>query len=301
MNEIKHNVEYEKKLIELLGYNIIESGNLNCWLILDDHSEQVGFIKYEKLYKANRRIGIPATFGYCTTIDSSKINYNNVRKCNNSNSNSNRNDSNFHYEIGIKRKNDSANDHLEIDIGEYPTIRMWSEQYGFIDFHVCDGGFYLNFKSETENYNIEENLSYHIENRENNSSEYVYQINYCNKNLESNDDENSINAIVRQISGKYSQYYQEDNTLKLSERTWIHGKLTKNKESIVSGNVEQMAIKHQMGIDAFKHFRFLINEILPFKEDIISILLSDEKIKENGLLIFFADSQQEEKSKIKKK
>lgn len=285
MNEIQHNINYEKKLVELLGYNLIGPDNSNRWLIRDDNGNQVGFIQYKKIYSENKKRGLPALFGYYTTIDSPIINYNFCRKCNNSNY---RNDiDNFHYELDIKNKNE-GNDSIELDIGEYPTLRMWSQKYGFIDFHVADGGFHLNFKSKTENFNIEEYVYFKNETEASHSAQYIYQIRYCDKNLKL-DDDNLKGTIIREISGKYNQYYQEDNRLELSEKSWINGKLRTNRKNVVIGNIKEMAIKHQMGIDAFNHFRFLINEILPFKEDIISTLLSDVDIKQTGLSIFLND------------
>lgn len=50
MNEIQHNINYEKKLIEMLGYNLVGPDNSNRWLIRDDNGEQVGFIQYKKIF-----------------------------------------------------------------------------------------------------------------------------------------------------------------------------------------------------------------------------------------------------------
>ena len=45
-----NNVEHEKKLLELLGYNLIGPDKSNRWLVVDENSSQVGFIQYKKLF-----------------------------------------------------------------------------------------------------------------------------------------------------------------------------------------------------------------------------------------------------------
>ena len=77
--------------------------------------------------------------------------------------------------------------------------------------------------------------------------------------------------------------------MKLVENTWINGKLRTNKENIVVGNVEEMVVKHGMGIDVFKHFRFLINQILPFKQDVVSVMLENSLCKREELSLFIPE------------
>ncbi len=62
-----------------------------------------------------------------------------------------------------------------------------------------------------------------------------------------------------------------------------------------------MAVKHQMGIDCFKHFRYLINQILPFKEEVISSLVNEELINKFNLSIFFPEySKEKSENQLKK-
>lgn len=301
MKEIQHNLAYEKRLIELLGYNMIGPDNSNRWLIVDRDNNQVGFIQYKKLHKGNLKKKHSSIFGYCTTIDSSDISFKYTRKTNDVTGKVLDNmDSSYEFEV--KRENDEV-DHIEIDMSNYPSLRMWSKKYGFTDFHVDDRGLYLNFKSRTENFNVEETLVFKSNggNRQNSESKYVYQIRYCNKEKELSDN-NPMGITTREISGTNNQYYQEFDHLKLAERTWVNGKLRTNRENEVIGTVEEMAIKHQIGIDSFNHFRFLINQILPFKQDIISTIVSEELIIERGLLPFFPSYKKENtESKTQKK
>lgn len=61
----------------------------------------------------------------------------------------------------------------------------------------------------------------------------------------------------------------------------------------MEGTVDGMATKYQMGIDCFSHFRFLINQIIPFNEAVISVIVSDDKVKQSNLSIFFPDYEKE--------
>lgn len=299
--EMKHNIEYEMKLIDLLGYNLIGPDNSNRWLIVDDSNNQVGFIQYKKLFNKNVKKGYPKTFGYHTIIDSSDISYSSTRKINNTGDNSS-DDINFSYEFDVKRENKDI-DHIEINMNEFPSLTLWSKKYGFINFHIDYEKLCLNFKSETENFNIEEVLIFKSngENNDNYNKEYTFQIRYCKKGLELSNNK-SKRVTTREISGIYSPHYHQLDQLKVLERTWINGKLRVDRENTVIGTVEEMVVKHQMGIDAFNHFRFLINHILPFKQDVISLMLTDGIVKERGLSLFIFDLEKEkQKTNFKRK
>lgn len=283
MNEIQYNLKNEKKLVELLGYNLIGPDNSNRWSIVDENNIQVGFIQYKKLFNKNSKKGIPVTFGYCGTIDSSDISCKFTRKLKDNCSETL--DDYFTYEFEVKRENGNT-DTVEICMGEYPRINMWSKEYGFTDFYVNYEGLYLNFKSKTENFNTEETIVFKP------NKEYTYQISYCKKEFNL-DSEKESGITTRIIRGIYEPYFQEPNKLNLIETTWINGKLRTNRKNEVIGTVEEMAMKHQMGVEAFNHFRYLINQILPVKKDIISTVLNDEIVKEYGLSLFISDLEKE--------
>lgn len=298
-----NNIKHEKKLVELLGYNLIGPDNSNRWLVVDENNNQVGFIQYKKLFNKNDKKGYPATFGYCIKIDSSKISYKSTRKINNLKNRFTR-DNQFSYAFDIKRENDDL-DHVEISMDEFPYLNVWSKKYGSIDLKLDSNGLFLKFKSKTENFNVEELVIFRPNkgnrHRATHKNEYVYQIRYCDKELELSDD-NLKGTTIREISGTNNPYYQEANQLSIKERTWINGKLRTNRENEVIGTIHEMAEKHQMGIDAFNHFRFLINQILPFKQDVISIMLGDEFVEERKLSLFFPELVKEEtENKFQKK
>ncbi len=289
MDVIQHNLEKEKRLIELLGYNIVGPDGSNRWLIIDENQNHVGYIQYKKMYNGNSKKGYAKVFGYLTFIDSPSIKCKFSRQLNDKNGNI-LDSTDGNYSFDIKRDNQET-DHVEIDIRDYPSLTIWSKEYGFIDFHIDYQGLYLNLKSKTDNFNIEEVLIYkNIDDEYHNDKEYVYQIKYCNKDRELYDD-NPKGITTKEICG--TQHYYDSNQLRISEKTWVGGKLRTNRDSIVEGTVEEMAIKHQLGIDCFSHFRFLINQIIPFNEDVISVIISEDKVKQSNLSIFFPDYEKE--------
>ena len=274
MSLIQHNIEKEEKLIKLLGYRLVGPSVANRWLIIDKNQNQVGFIKYNK-------------FSYHTFIDSNNIFWDYTRSINDINGNIL--DIKDDYVFDIKRDN-QENDHVEMNIGKYPSITIWSKEYGYMNFRVdYDYTLYLNYKSKTDKFNFEEVLIYR--NADSNSSynsRYLYQLSSCKKNRELSCD-SSKGVVTREISGIQDSHC--DNKLKIEENTWVFGSLRTHKENDYYGTVHEMAVKHQYGIDSFSHFRYLINQIIPFKEEVLSTILSDEIM--SNLSIFFPEYEEE--------
>lgn len=287
MDAIQHNLEKEKRLIELLGYSLVGPDASNRWLIVDENQNQVGYIQYKKLHNGNSKKEYSKIFGYHTFINSSNIVCKFLRQLNDKDGKI-IDSTDCSYSFDIKRDNQET-DHVEMNIRDFPSLTVWSEKYGFIDFKVDYQGLYLNLKSKTDKFNIEEVLIYrNIDDEYHDNKKYVYQIRYCKKDLELSD-YNLKGRTTREISG--TQY--NENQLRIAEKTWVGGNLRTNRESVVEGTIEEMATKHQIGIDCFSHFRFLINQIIPFNEDVISVIVNDDKVKQNNLSIFFPDYEKE--------
>lgn len=143
MSTIHHNIENEKRLIELLGYSLIGPNGSNRWLIIDENQNEVGYIQYKKLINGNAKKGYNKIFGYETFIDNQSISCDFSRKIN---------DKNGNYKFYIKRDNQKP-DYVEMNIGEYPSLNIWSEENSIISFYIDYRGLYLRFKSKTDNFN----------------------------------------------------------------------------------------------------------------------------------------------------
>lgn len=296
MNLINHDIEHEKRLIEILGYSLIDSDNSNCWKIIDENNKQVGFIQYEKIFNKNKKLGYPASFAYHMLIDSREVSYNSKRRITNKEGNQ-INDNKFSYELNIKRENGNI-DHLVINTSKYPCLQLWSNDYGYMRFRLDFEGLYLNYRSKTNNFNVEETLVFKSEekNEHNHPKEYAYVISYCDKKIDISD-ENAKGIKTREISGVSTMDDHVSNSIKVSEKSWINHKIRINRENIVSGTVEDMLVKHGVGIESFNHFRYLINKILPFKEEVISSLLKESGGNKNVMSIFLPDLEEAEINK----
>ncbi len=296
MGELDHTIEKERKLIEMLGYHFIGPDHNYRWIITDKNLNQVGYIQFKKLRNGNKKKGIPKIFGYETFIDSPTFTTHFTRESNDENGNLIEDDE-YHYSFDVKRKNGEL-DHVEMSCGDFPSITMWSKKYGFISFHIGCQGMYLNFKSKTEHFNIEEILVCQNADEEHHANkEYTYQIRNCDKSIELVDDQ-PMGRTSREISGV--QAYDDPNHLKVSLRTWKNGALRYRRDDQVDGTIEEMIQKHQMGLDCFSHFRHHLNHILPFKKDVMSSMVRKDIVDQERLSIFFPDYYEKEANQGKK-
>ena len=158
MEKVVHDIESEMKLVSMLGYNLIGPDNSNRWLIMDENNNTIGFIQYKKIFNKNTTKGYSKTYGYHMELDSRGMNYKATRKIENESGKIGL-DSRFSYGLDITRENGDI-DHLDIHVGDYPELTLWSKEYGFMKFKIDCEGLYLNFKSKTENFNTEEILVY---------------------------------------------------------------------------------------------------------------------------------------------
>ena len=255
----------EKKLIDLLGYSLFGPNNSNRWIILDDNNNEVGYIQYKKIYKGNKKKNLSPKYAYFTLIDSSTVKYSYVQKSDGQPSTS--------YELDIKKDNDNI-DHVEFDLdSEFSnSLTIWSTEYGYMSFRIAYNGLYFEFRSKTDNFNTRETVIYNSPESDSSRKEYTYQISFCDKDKYV-DSENQKGIKSYMIGGINESYGAEPNTLEIVELKFVDGKEKVNKHYKVEGTVEEMAIKHKMGINAFNHFRYILDKILPFKEDVISIIL----------------------------
>lgn len=274
---------YEKNFLDLLGYSLIGPDNSNRWNIYDEENNQVGFIQYKKIYKGNKKKDYPATYAYIIEINSKNIIFNNTRKV--LENGLNKIDSQ-QYLFKIKRDDDI--DQVDMNIGEFLDLHIWSKQYGFSVLKIDYSGLYVYFNSKTENFNIEEIIIYGKVNEL--LANYTYQIKYCNKNRKLSDNKY---VTTREISG----YSLNEDKIKIYEKTWINNILKTKNTYDVSGTIDEMINLHEMGIDAFNHYRYLLGKILPFKVDFIDQFVTNEMIEENSLSLFI---EKENEKKLKK-
>lgn len=274
MEIINHNIEKEKRLVELFGYYLSGPDGSNRWTIWDSDkkNEVYGYIQYKKLHGGQKSKGIPKVFGYHTLINSP-----NVKSAFSREVNSEEN-STYKFEI----KGEDGDNSVHITMGECPSIQIWSSKYGHIDFSI-NYELRLRLGSKTENFNVCEVFIFgNIDDLEHRfPKKYIYHIEYCKKKHELSDS-NPKWRTTREISGEY-----DNEHLKLNIRTWLHGRKITDDKYIVPGTIEEMAINHGMGIDTLNHFRYILNRIIPTKEDALSAIVGERIIRERGLSVLF--------------
>lgn len=277
------NIDIEERFIKFLGYKVIGPNNSNRWIILDKNEKQVGFIQYKKIHNRNPKKNLPAVFGYETRIDSDLLSYSNLRR-----EDEDLNE-NLNYEF------DNKDNHIEISFGKYPSITIWSDAYGYMCFNINADMFHFNFKSKTENYNLEETVI--VKNRKVDicdlfAQRYSYTLSYCDKDKSlDGKDTNTLEIIF-----DYHPYYQEQNKMKVEEKRWEKDVFIGQKTTVVEGTIKEAISKHKMGIEAFNHFRYILSQALPFTDDLITDILQDCDLEEEFKL-FIPDF--EKNSKVK--
>lgn len=279
-------LQSELKFLELFGLTLEGPDNSNRYKVFDENKKEVGFIQKKKIVKKNIKKGRVATFGYVTEIETDNIIFKNIRKFNNNNDKPIIfNDKRFYYEFEVKNQN--GNENVTLCLRDNPYIHMSSNEYGFLDFKLDYHSMFLNFKTQTENYNVEETITVEIKeyNDENihQGQEYTYTISYCDKN---NSLDKKVGRTTNELIAKKDPRYPWNETITLKEVYWIDGKLQKHKETEVKSTVSEVIKKHKMGIDAFKHFRCLINELIPNKKEIITAMVEVRKLNEYPFTLF---------------
>ena len=260
MNNIKHNLNFEKQILKLFDFNLVGPINFNHWDIYDNESK-IGYIQY-------------INSNYEIKVDNGRINFHQLR---NEKETSN-------YEILINFPQDSEEvDSLKLYLGKYFGLLLHSKKYGYMSFYLNNEvGFSLNFKSETERYKTEETVL--IQNLKNKN--YSYSLSHCLKNenlsdpktlnISFNVNEQNIPMLKNKYAMRVSTYQNHKYQLSYCEYTNIFP-------------IIEIIEKQEFGINAFNHFRYLINEITPCKNEIISTLLENEVLNKEEYTLFLPD------------
>ena len=282
---MKHNIEYEKRLIDFLNYKLIGPDNSNRWIILDENDNQVGYIQYKRIHKGNKSKETPSVYAYCTVIESSTISYRNER------TNINRSgeivgERTPFYSLTAKKNGITKNIELRLsDNGK--GIKIWNSEFDFMKLNIDEtSGLYLRFQSQTKSFNLEEVVEYNS-NDEYDNSIYYYQLGYCPIDEKITDD----NKTAFELEVMHHPEYQKSNEVRIRQESSVNERVENYTSGISKGTVEEVLLRHKMGLEAFSHFRYLLREILPFSEEILDKLHDKETIEKCGLKHFFPEEQ----------
>ena len=248
-----HDLSYEMKFVNIIGYKLKQEEN--NFIILDENDKEVGFIRTKKIYKGKEK-----KYGYEMYINSSLINYHSLRS---------EDDKKTSYEFTVK---DDNNTKVEIDLGNDKLLTIWSNN-SFSNLNLNNYRLYLHLQSNTDNYKTEETFIY--SKKANKGFQYSYQIDFSHK-------ENKKDKGMIEVSG----YETDPNHLKITDISWFYGHSTRATTTEVEGTIEDMNKKYHYGIDLFKHYHYLVRSLLPFENDILEEIFTDDIIEEKGLESF---------------
>ncbi len=278
----------EIKFIELLNYELVGPDNSNRCVILDENKNNIGYIQKKKIHNKNIKKNLPAVYGYITNIDSDLIKLSRTRKIESQNNLYSSNHDYYEFEIKVS-ETEYAN--IRLDMGELNrSITIWSEEYGYINFEVTKERLFLNYKSETDNYNIEETVIVE-DNKMSNS--YTYDISYCNKDCDIDNQSKSLSIMFKK------EKYNVATPLIIRQLEFKNNMSGEDYCMKCEGTIEESILKHEMGLDSLNHFKYLMNKIIPLIN--IEDLISSLKRKTNKTISLFLNSEKETNKVLSKK
>ncbi len=260
-------IKSEVRFLNLFGYRVIGPDDYSRYLVVDEKGKEIGFIQKKKLHHKNAKKNLPAVFGYCTQIKSDKIRYQNVRRQDGTNHDT--------YEFMLQNPN---MDQVCICLGKSLTI--WSKEYGYINLTMKENMMSINFDRKTDKNHIEETIYIESSNRK---KAYEYCISTCDKNkkMENAKDRTTYNTSFSHDSN------QAENTISIHELHWEKNTITKDESAVVSGTIEEVIEKHQTGRNATQYFRNVVNQLLPFQNEVLTMLLEEIDLKKEFALLLF--------------
>lgn len=286
-------LEHEKKLLDLLSLKIVQTEEPNILAIVNRNGKQVGEIKRKRIHGRKLKKG---ALGYETKLETNKVSYSFTRILEDGYKDEFlKKDKSSFYSFDVKNKNQNRH-HVEIDLGINPSLTIWSEEYGFINFLVSERKMRFTFESTTERFHTQEHIEIVMNDEEltHLAKQYYYQLDFCSI-------DNNLENREKKTSYILSVNMKQEQEISLCESTWRKGKLVKNVFTEGDGKISDIIVKHKDGIEAFKRFRYLINEIIPFKKEVIKVMLEQRGIAEYPFSLFIDDIKiGKEKTKILK-
>ncbi len=275
---MQFNIDYEKRFIDLLGFTILKKDNSNRWVIIDENNMPVGFIQYKKLKSKDIKRNIPAKYGYLTEIKTDNLQFTKNRYENNLNSNN--------YEF------DYDDMHIEMLFEDIVSLTISSQEHGFISFVLDQYSLNFNYKRPTENFNIEEFVQIiSLPSQES----FIYSLNFTDKN---NDPQFGDNNITQYTINATKDEKMKDDQVKIQIESFENHKLQSKEDYLVKGSIKEVIKELELANLSFEYLRRFLEEILPFKEDIISYMFNYLNINQKNLLLLFSENPKNKARKL---
>ncbi len=255
-------MEHEEKFIQLLGLQLVGPSSSNCYNILDEEGKIVGFIQYRKVHR--EKDGKPAVFGYHMVISNDKIFYDDTRFLQDELSK-------FCYHFDIKNEKDKKMA-VSLQFGNKSSIVVqdgWREK---MMFTLDSDHMYLNFQRDTYCFHKEEIVALE---RGVFDCTYEYQLRFCEKG-KSLDKEKGRTTFDIQFKESPHEFIGGGNICRKTT-LWKDGREVESHRILLDSTLEEEIMYHKRGLESFRYFRKSLNEMLPFKQDIISLVAEQYK------------------------
>lgn len=279
-------MKYTNDLFQLMGYHTKPMYDTRS-SVLNKNDEVVGFVQYKVLRKKNIKEGLPVSYAYFIEIEDGDYSYRDIIPENQKNKRNS-----FNMDFGDNKENN-----VKIYFSDYyVSFIIRSREHGYIEFLVGDDVIHGNFRTKTEKHMIEEVIR--VEFRDSYASRCAYTISYCDVNEEELDA--SSDRVSFQIYGDRRSHH--DKEILVTELTWKNGVKVEERKNKYEASIEEMISKLDMIADAYKRLTVKIDQILPFEEDILTIVKkSVEQKYVEQLNLLNIDNQENVKKHVYKK
>lgn len=199
------------------------------------------------------------------------------------------------FEFYVKKQNEKIP--VELNMGINPFLKMESSKYGNFQIRLGKEVFHFCFDSYTKNHHIFEDVITQYDWIEKIATYYKYTITYCNRNEKI---DRKSNSLALEFFFKPKTTLQLNNQIQVYQEEHVQGRLINKNLNLVKGTIYEAAKKHKMGINAYKHFRTLLQEILPFKEDILLAMFEKRGVTEDYFQLFIPEYKPKKKENYRR-
>lgn len=240
-------IPYEKSFLDMLGLTLVKDAKSKYkWLILDEN-EVVGVVS-KKIKSQN---GNETIYEYKTLFEPSKLKINLRRKSNKLIQN--------YYECNIDTEDGIVNVKIRLE----PKIGIYLEDChnNLSEFTLSDNHLFLYFSRKINGYKVKERLVYDKQDATDYFSPvgtYEYSLLFC-KEDEVLEERKNRQALVLYCKERPKTYGEN---LKVCTQVWQKGKVVENIESLVLGNIEEVAFMHHQGIDSLQDFKKYVDDVI---------------------------------------
>lgn len=289
-NEFKH----ELKLLNLLGLSLNESEIANKWLVVNNTGKPVGYLKRKRNKGNSGDKKEFFGFTYELFLKNGVMTYHNFR-----NSMEEKNE----YKYVFDRVNGNFSERVFLDFGEEPKIFIQRENDDFM-FLLKKNRLYLNFKSKTVNYKMEEILNIFLDKsfikEEDYDRTYDYSLSFCplDEDLEDSPERTTFVLYAKYRPTLY--YNDEKKSLKIIDEKWVNGEKVSGTESLVRGKISDVISLHEDGINSFMQFKILFNSMFPYCDDAMELLLEEYNFEEEEFRLITGKNQNQVGLSLKK-